>query len=379
MIYFDNAATTKPNREVLDTFVEVNEHLYFNPNSPHQNGDQTARLMTQSKAQIKSLLQLNDQTEVIFTSGATESNNMALKGIARHKQAFGKTIITSKLEHPSVLEVMRALADEGFNLEFVNVTKEGRIDLEHLESLLTQDVILVSCMHVNNITGQIQPVAQIASMLKQYPKVHFHVDAVQALGKVPLITEGVDTLSVSGHKFNGLKGQGLLITQNYHQLEPIIHGGGQELNLRSGTVNVPSNVAMVKAIRLALENQAELSHTLSELNQAIRDYVSQFRGIVINSDESASPHILNLSFPGVKGEVLVNAFSKRDVMISTTSACSSKHSSLNEVLLAMGIDEKNIEGSIRLSFGSLNTMAELEPFKKAFEEIYEEVEELLRK
>ncbi|HEC2153304.1 TPA: cysteine desulfurase [Staphylococcus delphini] len=378
MLYFDNAATTKPDPSVLSSFMKVNEKFFYNPNSPHEKGQEVERLLQNARDQIKSTLKLNDET-LIFTSGATESNNMALKGAAHQKKHFGRTIITSLLEHPSVLEVMRELEREGFILKYVNVTGEGRIDIDHLKSLLTNDVILVTCMQVNNIMGQRQPIEAIVESLKPYPKVHFHVDAVQALGKWPIQMTGIDSLSLSGHKFNGLKGQGLLILKNLHQIYPIIQGGGQEFGLRSGTVNVPSDVALAKAIRLAEDQREALIQTLSTFTTALREMIQDYPGVVINSPVDASPHILNLAFPGVRGEVLVNAFSKQGIMISTTSACSSKHSNVNEVLKAMNISVSRILGSIRLSFDRHTTMQDIETFKAAFHQVYREVEELLEK
>lgn len=378
MLYFDNAATTKPDPSVLSSFMKVNEKFFYNPNSPHEKGQEVERLLQNARDQIKSTLKLNDET-LIFTSGATESNNMALKGAAHQKKHFGRTIITSLLEHPSVLEVMRELEREGFILKYVNVTAEGRIDIDHLKSLLTNDVILVTCMQVNNIMGQRQPIEAIVESLKPYPKVHFHVDAVQALGKWPIQMTGIDSLSLSGHKFNGLKGQGLLILKNLHQIYPIIQGGGQEFGLRSGTVNVASDVALAKAIRLAEDQREALIQTLSAFTTALREMIQDYPGVVINSPVDASPHILNLAFPGVRGEVLVNAFSKQGIMISTTSACSSKHSNVNEVLKAMNISVSRILGSIRLSFDRHTTMQDIETFKAAFHQVYREVEELLEK
>ncbi|UXS30318.1 cysteine desulfurase [Staphylococcus delphini] len=378
MLYFDNAATTKPDPSVLSSFMKVNEKFFYNPNSPHEKGQEVERLLQNARDQIKSTLKLNDET-LIFTSGATETNNMALKGAAHQKKHFGRTIITSLLEHPSVLEVMRELEREGFILKYINVTAEGRIDIDHLKSLLTNDVILVTCMQVNNIMGQMQPIEEIVESLKPYPKVHFHVDAVQALGKWPIQMTGIDSLSLSGHKFNGLKGQGLLILKNLHQIYPIIQGGGQEFGLRSGTVNVASDVALAKAIRLAEDQREALIQTLSTFTTALREMIQDYPGVVINSPVDASPHILNLAFPGVRGEVLVNAFSKQGVMISTTSACSSKHSNVNEVLKAMNISVSRILGSIRLSFDRHTTMQDIETFKAAFHQVYREVEELLEK
>ncbi|WP_204171693.1 MULTISPECIES: cysteine desulfurase family protein [unclassified Staphylococcus] len=378
MIYLDNAATTKPNQDVLDTFVKVNQSLYFNPNSPHKAGLQAEQLLQQTKREIKELLQLNNAFEVLFTSGATESNNIALQGIARKKKAFAPEIITSVLEHPSVLEVVRALADEGFCVKYVNITAEGQVDVNHLASMMSDRVGLVTCMHVNNIMGQIQPIPEIAKIVSQYPKAHFHVDAVQAIGKIPLYFNQVDSMSLSGHKFNGLKGQGVLFVRNIHQLAPIMYGGGQEFGIRSGTVNLPKNIAIVKAMKSAVLNQASTFNVLQTLKTQLISFIEEFQGVYLNSPEGSSPHIINIAFPGVKGEVLVNAFSKYDVMLSTTSACSSKKASLNEVLLAMGITEKRIEGSIRLSLGSHTTVEDIEDFKAQFIKVYEEVKELLK-
>lgn len=379
MIYLDNAATTKPAQDVLDTYVKVNQDLYFNPNSPHQAGLQAEQLLKQAKLQINQILNLEDRFDIIFTSGATESNNMALKGAAYNRKPYADEIIVSVLEHPSVLEVMRHLETEGFKLRYVNVTKEGTIDLEHLKSLMNPNVGLVTCMHVNNITGQIQPIEAIAEILEAYPKAHFHVDAVQAIGKVPFYFNGVDSMSFSGHKFNGLKGQGLLLVRNIHNLETVIHGGGQEYGLRSGTVNLPIDIAIVKGLKHAVSEREALVSRLSRWNEDLRSFLDAYPGVHVNSPQQAAPHILNVGFDGVKGEVLVNAFSKQGIMLSTTSACSSKHSRLNEVLLAMGISESKIEGSIRISMGAVTSEEDIEGFKEAFKNVYEEMKELLKR
>lgn len=378
MIYLDNAATTKPNQDVLDTFLKVNQTFYFNPSSPHKAGVQAEQLLVQAKQQINELLELNNKYDIVFTSGATESNNIALQGIAKKKKAFAPEIITSVLEHPSVLEVVRALGKQGFDIKFVDINSDGRIDLEHLKSLMSDKVGLVTCMHVNNIMGQVQPIAEIGRIVKAYPKAHFHVDAVQAIGKVPLEFEGVHSLSMSGHKFNGLKGQGVLLVENVHQIEPIMQGGGQELGIRSGTINLPINISIVKAIKYAVQNRAQLHEKLASLNSELRMFVKDFKGVYINSPKDAAPHILNIAFPGVKGEVLVNAFSKHNVLLSTTSACASKKAELNEVLLGMGVSKSNIEGSIRLSLGVNTTSEDIAKFKEVFIQVYEEVKELLK-
>ncbi|MGW9988214.1 cysteine desulfurase family protein [Staphylococcus hominis] len=378
MIYLDNAATTKPNQAVLDSFLKVSEKAYYNANSPHQMGLQSEKILLQAKSRVKEMLNLNKNTDIIFTSGATESNNIALKGIALRKKQFANVIITSVLEHPSVLEVMRYLETQGFILKYVNVTPNGQIDINHLEQLMTDNVGLVTCMYVNNVMGQIQPIKEIGSLLKQYPKAHFHVDGVQALGKIPMQLEDVNSISFSGHKFNGLKGQGILIIDNKEKIEPTIFGGGQEYGIRSGTVNLAMNVSLVKAMEIAIQNLDELNHRLSRYNKVIRECLSQYKGVYINSPENSAPHILNIAFPGVKGEVLVNAFSKLDIMVSTTSACSSKREKLNEVLLAMGIKDNRIEGSVRLSMGETTTEKDIEQFKDKLELIYAQIKELLK-
>jgi len=377
LIYLDNAATTKPNQDVLETFMKVNQSLYFNPNSPHQAGLQAEQLLQQTKSQINDLFNLKQNFDIVFTSGATESNNIALKGVAYKKKAFANEIITSVLEHPSVLEVVRSLESEGFDVKYVDVTTHGQIDLNHLKSLMSDNVGLVTCMHVNNIMGQTQPIEEVAQIVDQYPKAHLHVDAVQAIGKVPLFFEGVDTLSLSGHKFHGLKGQGILFVRNIHQLEPTIHGGGQEFGIRSGTVNLPVDIAIVKAMKSAVNHTQETYYHLSKLNDELRRFFKDYHGVKINTPEQAAPHILNIGLPGVKGEVLVNAFSKYNIMLSTTSACSSKKASLNEVLLAMNIPKKQIEGSIRISMSAYTNETDIQTFKKSFNKVYEEVRELL--
>ncbi|KAA0801136.1 aminotransferase [Staphylococcus argenteus] len=379
LIYLDNAATTKAFEEVLDTYLKVNQSMYFNPSSPHKAGLQADQLLQQAKVQINNMVNANKNYDVVFTSGATESNNIALKGVAYRKFDTTNVIITSVLEHPSVLEVVRYLGErEGFKVKYVDVTKDGSIDLQHFNELMSDKVGLVTCMYVNNVTGQIQPIAEMAEILKQYPKVHFHVDAVQAFGKIPVDFKNVDSLSLSGHKFNGLKGQGVLLVNHIQNIEPIIQGGGQEYGVRSGTINLPSDIALVKAMKIANDNRESLHTYVASLNKDIREFVESFRGVYINSAINGSPFILNISFPGVKGEVLVNAFSKYDIMVSTTSACSSKRNKLNEVLTAMGLSDKAIEGSIRLSFGATTTKEDIEKFKETFIVIYEEIKELLK-
>lgn len=378
MIYFDNSATTKPDAAVLETYMKVNENFYFNPASPHAMGNKTEQLLETARTQIKNLLHLDQQT-IIFTSGATESNNLLLTGMARAKKLFGQTIITTKLEHPSVLETVRALEDEGFQIQYVSFKEDGSLDMEHFKSLLNNDVVIVTMMHVNNVMGAVLPIEEVAELLKDYPKVHFHVDCVQSFGKVPLNLEGIDSISLSGHKFHGLKGQGLLVFNQLKSIKHTLFGGGQEYGFRSGTVNVPMDVALSKAMRLALEEMETTRAVLYRYKERIETFVKQYPGIKVNSLQNGAPHIINLSFVGVKGEVIVNAFSKREIMVSTTSACSSKRAKLNETLTALHVPDEAITGSIRLSLSKYTTKEEIESFEQAFLDIYREVEELLKK
>ncbi len=378
MIYFDNCATTKPDAAVLSTFNAINEEFYYNAASPHKKGLETQQLLEEARRQIKHILKL-DQQSIIFTSGATESNNIALTGMARAKKAFGQTIITTKLEHPSVLETIRGLEQEGFTVKYVSFKEDGTLDMEHFEELLSSDVVVVSIMHVNNVMGCVLPIAEIAELLKSYPKVHFHVDCVQSFGKVPLVINGVDSFSLSGHKFNGLKGQGLLVINQLRNLVKTVYGGGQEYGFRSGTSNIAGNVTLSKAMRMTMEEMEMQRARLYQFKQDVENFVKQFPGIRLNSHPNGAPHIVNFSFVGIKGEVVVNAFSQRDIMISTTSACSSKRAKLNETLTALHVPEAAITGSVRVSFSKNNTVEELDAFKDAFKEIYSEVEELLDK
>ncbi|TDM10592.1 cysteine desulfurase family protein [Macrococcus lamae] len=378
MIYFDNCATTKPDPAVLSTYTKINEEFYFNAASPHKMGLETNQLQEEARSQIRTILKLDHQS-IIFTSGATESNNMALTGMARAKKAFGSTIITTKLEHPSVLETLRTLEQEGFVVKYVKFKEDGTMDMDHFAELLSNDVILVSVMHVNNVMGAILPISEIAERLKDYPKIHFHVDCVQSFGKMPLVIEGVDSFSLSGHKFGGLKGQGILVISQLRNITQTIFGGGQEYGYRSGTSNVAVNVTMSKAMRLASENMDMQRARLYQFKQDIENFVKQFPGIRLNSHPNGAPHIVNFSFVGIKGEVIVNAFSERGIMISTTSACSSKRAKLNETLTALHVPEDAITGSVRVSFSKDNTVEEIAGFKAAFKEIYSQVEELLKK
>lgn len=371
MIYLDNCATTKPYKEVLDTFVEVNNSYYGNPASINKYGKTANKLLTAARTQVADILGVGEES-IFFTSCATESNNIALLGSVEHKKDFGNRIIVSKIEHPSVLETFRELERRGFILDYVDVDEYGLIDLNHLKSLLTKETILLSVMHVNNIFGAIQPIEEIVEILKDYPKVHFHVDGVQGVLKDSVDLSKVDSYSISAHKFHGIKGIGILYLKSRRTVHNITFGGGQEDGLRSGTVNVAAAVSLAKALRLSQERIANAKDNHKELKKLIIDEFSKYEHIVINSPFSDKfvDSIINISLPKIKGEAIVNALNDRGIMVSTTSACSSKTFHLNEALYVRGLSKENIEGSIRVSFSYETTKEEVEKFIEVFIDEY---------
>ena len=380
MIYLDNCATTKPYKEALDAFVEVNTSYYGNPASINKFGKTTNKLLSAARAQVATILGVGEES-IFFTSCATESNNIALLGSVEHKKDFGNRIIVSKIEHPSVLETFRELERRGFILDYVNVDENGIIDLNHLKKLLTKETILLSVMQVNNVFGAIQPINVISEILKDYPKVHFHVDGVQGVLKNSIDLSKVDSYSISAHKFHGLKGIGVLYLKSRRTVHNITFGGGQEDGLRSGTVNVAAAVSLAKSLRLSQEKVEVIKVKHKEYKKLIVDEFSKYKHIVINSplSENFMDSIVNISLPKIKGEVIVNALNDRGIMVSTTSACSSKTFHLNEALYARGLSKENIEGSIRVSFSYETTRKEVETFievlideyNKKFKEVIE--------
>ena len=380
MIYLDNCATTKPYKEALDAFAEVNTSYYGNPASINKFGKTTNKLLSAARAQVATILGVGEES-IFFTSCATESNNIALLGSIEHKKDFGNRIIVSKIEHPSVLETFRELERRGFILDYVNVDENGIIDLNHLKTLLTKETILLSVMQVNNVFGAIQPINEISEILKDYPKVHFHVDGVQGVLKNSINLSKVDSYSISAHKFHGLKGIGVLYLKSRRTVHNITFGGGHEDGLRSGTVNVAAAVSLAKSLRLSQEKVEVIKAKHKEYKKLIVDEFSKYKHIVINSPLSKNfvDSIVNISLPKIKGEVIVNALNDRGIMVSTTSACSSKTFHLNEALYARGLSKENIEGSIRVSFSYETTRKEVETFievlideyNKKFKEVIE--------
>lgn len=371
MIYLDNCATTKPYKEVLETFVEVNDNYYGNPASINKFGKTTNKLLDAARKQVADILKVEKET-IYFTSCATESNNIAIIGSVEHKKDFGNRIIVSKIEHPSVLETYRELERRGFILDYLNVDSNGLIDLNHLKSLLTKETILLSVMHVNNVYGGVQPIKEIVELLKEYPKVHFHVDGVQGVLKKEINLSDIDSYSISAHKFHGIKGVGVLYLKSRRTVHNITFGGGQENGLRSGTVNVAGAVSLAKALRLSYERTPDVLKKHREFKKLIINELDSINHVVINSplDDNYVDSIINISLPKIKGEAIVNSLNERGIMVSTTSACSSKTFHLNEALYARGLSKENIEGSIRVSFSYKTKLEEIKIFVKVFKEEY---------
>ena len=371
MIYLDNSATTKPYKEVLETFVEVNNNYYGNPASINKFGKTTNKLLDAARKQVADILKVEKET-IYFTSCATESNNIAIIGSVEHKKDFGNRIIVSKIEHPSVLETYRELERRGFILDYLNVDSNGLIDLNHLKSLLTKETILLSVMHVNNVYGGVQPIKEIVELLKEYPKVHFHVDGVQGVLKKEINLSDIDSYSISAHKFHGIKGVGVLYLKSRRTVHNITFGGGQENGLRSGTVNVAGAVSLAKALRLSYERTPDVLKKHREFKKLIINELDSINHVVINSplDDNYVDSIINISLPKIKGEAIVNSLNERGIMVSTTSACSSKTFHLNEALYARGLSKENIEGSIRVSFSYKTKLEEIKTFVKVFKEEY---------
>ena len=371
MIYLDNCATTKPYKEVLETFVEVNDNYYGNPASINKFGKTTNKLLDAARKQVADILKVEKET-IYFTSCATESNNIAIIGSVEHKKDFGNRIIVSKIEHPSVLETYRESERRGFILDYLNVDSNGLIDLNHLKLLLTKETILLSVMHVNNVYGGVQPIKEIVELLKEYPKVHFHVDGVQGVLKKEINLSDIDSYSISAHKFHGIKGVGVLYLKSRRTVHNITFGGGQENGLRSGTVNVAGAVSLAKALRLSYERTPDVLKKHREFKKLIINELDSINHVVINSplDDNYVDSIINISLPKIKGEAIVNSLNERGIMVSTTSACSSKTFHLNEALYARGLSKENIEGSIRVSFSYKTKLEEIKIFVKVFKEEY---------
>ncbi|VLM35537.1 class-V aminotransferase [Streptococcus pneumoniae] len=373
MIYFDNSATTRPYPEALETYMQVASKILGNPSSLHRLGDQATRILDASRQQIADLIGKKSD-EIFFTSGGTEGDNWIIKGVAFEKAQFGKHIIVSAIEHPAVKESALWLKAQGFEVDFAPVDKKGLVDIEALAGLIRPDTILVSIMAVNNEIGSVQPIEAISKLLADKPTISFHVDAVQALAKIPTekyLTERVDFATFSGHKFHGIRGVGFIYIKSGKKITPLLTGGGQERDYRSTTENVAGIAATAKALRLSMEKldifRSKTGQMKAVIRQALLDYPDIF---VFSDEEDFAPHILTFGIKGVRGEVIVHAFEDYDIFISTTSACSSKAGKPAGTLIAMGVGKDKAQSAVRLSLDLENDMSQVEQFLTKLKLIY---------
>lgn len=372
MIYFDNSATTKIAAEVLETYDTVSKQLFGNPSSLHDLGEKTSALLRQARGQIADNLNVKP-SEIFFTSGGTEGDNWAVKGGAVSKMDYGKHLITTSIEHPAIRESMEQLKKYGFNVTYLDVNEQGVVDVEDVMSAITDETTLISIMYVNNEIGSIQPIAELNERLKDYPNILFHVDAVQAVGKVPVnLTklDRVDLMTFSSHKFHGPRGVGFLYKKDGKRIESLMSGGGQELGQRSGTENTPAIVAMSKAFRMALEDVDEKTKHMRKLTDYLRNELEPMENIVIFTPEESAPHILCFGIKDIRGEVVVHALENDDIYVSTTSACSSRSNTTSSTLLAMNIASNVATSAIRVSLSPDNSLKEMEGFISKFSNVY---------
>lgn len=371
MIYLDYSANTPVDTRVLEQFCAVERRCIGNANSHHQAGSAAKAEIDAATIKIASLLGVQP-AEIIYTSGASEANNFALKGLARLSRHVGRHIISTPLEHSSVSGTLTALQEQGYEIDLLDVKQDGTVDLEHLKDLLRPDTICVAITLVDSELGVVQPVQEIAAILKAYPHCHLHVDATQAVGKIPVSFEGVDTMSLTAHKFYGLNGIGLLIKRRNLALEPLIHGGESTTIYRSGTPTVALASSLACALDLAVTDLPGRVDHVAKLNAELRAALSTYPLVRINSPEHAIPHVLNLSVRNVKGTVFQRELDAKGVCVSVKSACSSDGLP-SRAVFAVSRDRRNALSSWRISLSHLTTEEEIKAFLQAFDVCYREL------
>ena len=371
MIYLDYSANTPVDARVLEQFCAVERRCIGNANSHHQAGSAAKAEIDAATIKIASLLGVQP-AEIIYTSGASEANNFALKGLARLSRHAGRHIISTPLEHSSASGTLTALQEQGYEIDLLDVKQDGTVDLEHLKDLLRPDTICVAVTLVDSELGVVQPVQEIAAILKAYPHCHLHVDATQAVGKIPVSFEGVDTMSLTAHKFYGLNGIGLLIKRRNLALEPLIHGGESTTIYRSGTPTVALASSLACALDFAVTDLPGRVDHVAKLNAELRAALSTYPLVRINSPDHAIPHILNLSVRNVKGTVFQRELDAKGVCVSVKSACSSDGLP-SRAVFAVSRDRRNALSSWRISLSHLTTEEEIKAFLQAFDVCYREL------
>lgn len=377
MIYLDYSATTPIGYEVLDTYNRTSKDFFGNPNSLHELGVKSKNLMNSATKQISEIFNIHE-TEITYTSGATESNNLALIGIAMHYHKKGKHIIVSKLEHPSIYAICDYLSSIGFEISYVNNNEEGLIDFEELKSLVREDTILVSICAVNSETGVRQPLKMIRQIIKkENADTIFHSDMTQAVGKVSVNLHDVDLATFTGHKIYGPKGIGILYKNNNIGISPVLFGSGKSNMLKPGTPAVPLIVALSKSIRLATTDLEKRERFIERLNNKIVDALSKYEGVMINKTKYSIPHILNISLRNIKAETFLHSLEEYEVYVSSNTACSS--GSMSTSVLAIYNDKVRASSTLRISLSHLTTTDEVNKFIEYFDQIYRKLSGLVNK
>ena len=368
-VYFDNSATTRVYPEVKDIMLKVMDVDYGNPSSLHLKGVTAEHYIKDSAKIIADVLKVSPD-EIIFTSGGTESNNLAIIGTALAKKRRGKHLVTSSIEHASVLAVMAFLEKEDFEVAYISPDSDGRVNPQDFADAVRDDTILVSCMHINNEIGAVQPIAEIAKAVrKKNPNVVIHSDCIQSFGKIEVNPKkmGVDMISVSGHKLHGPKGSGFLYVKKGTLLRPIIYGGGQRKNMRSGTENVPAIAGLGTAVELSIKDMDKKMEYVTSLRDKLIKALTELPEVYSNSE--TAPHIASISFTGVRAEVMLHALEDKGIYVSSGSACSSNKRRESAVLTAIGLDRDRLESTLRFSFNETNTEEEVDYAVKEITEL----------
>lgn len=371
--YFDNSATTRVLDCVKDVVVKVMTEDYGNPSAKHRKGMEAEQYVRQAAADIARTLKVKEK-EILFTSGGTESNNIALIGTAMANKRAGNHIISTGIEHASVYNPLAFLEHQGFEVTYLSVDSKGHISLEELEKAIRPDTILVSVMYVNNEVGSIEPVEEIASMVHgKNPDILFHVDAIQAYGKLVIRpkSQGIDLLSASAHKIHGPKGAGFLYIDQRVKIHPLLYGGGQQRDMRPGTENVPGIAGMAAAAREMYTDHQKKIEYITGLKDYMTDRMGELQGVTVYSLKGSlgAPQIVSAGFEGVKSEVLLHALEEMDIYVSSGSACSSNHPALSGTLKAIGVKKELLDSTLRFSFGIFNTKEEIDYCMGALKEL----------
>ncbi|MGA3206401.1 MAG: cysteine desulfurase family protein [Syntrophales bacterium] len=377
-VYLDHCATTPLHPDVLTAMLPFLRHSFGNPSSIHAMGKKAREAVEEARGRVAALIGAN-AAEIVFTSGGTEANNLAIKGVTHARKDRGSHIVTSSIEHHAVLKTCQYLERNGFTVTYLPVDHHGIVNPEHVKNALTDKTILVSVMHANNEVGSIEPIDEIGRITAERG-ISFHTDAVQSAGKVPLNVEemGVDLLSISAHKFHGPKGIGALYIREEVSIDPILHGGGQERDIRSGTENVASIAGLGKACELAGETVAVRMDEITKMRDALQERISAaVPGLTINGHPvSRLPNCLSVSVPAIMGETIVRDLDARGIAVSAGSACTSHSVEISHVLSAMGLPKETAQGTVRLSLGIMNTPDEIEYAVASFIEVVEKLKAL---